>query len=142
MPAVKPPNAVILRPTSSAPGWPDATRDERVQAERDRRASDGAVSRWANDNTADLRQLIGQITALTDLDAVADFVGRLHDALGDTDLLPGPLATMQPHLPGPRCLPAEIDAVTAYSSRPLAACTTAPGRQVNPVGVFVAPVRG
>jgi hypothetical protein len=64
----------------------DATREERVEAERDRRAGQRAVTDWARTNGADLRQLAGQVTALTDLgpDAQAS-LDRLHDALGDTD---------------------------------------------------------
>lgn len=67
-------------------GTPTTTREERVDAERDRRAGQRAISRWAHDNGADLRQLAGQITALTDLDpdgrASAD---RLHQALSHAD---------------------------------------------------------
>jgi hypothetical protein len=60
-----------------------ATRESRVRAERDRRAGDRAVDRWARDHGADLRQLAGQITALTDLDTRAGpDVARLHRALG------------------------------------------------------------
>ena len=109
-----------LRSTSAAPDQPGATRDERVQAERDRRAGSRAVTRWANDNTADLRRLAGQITALTDLgDEAADSVGRLHDALGDPDAaaLPGLLAAAQPHLPGHPELAAQIDEVSARADR-------------------------
>jgi hypothetical protein len=65
---------------------PTTTREERVDAERDRRAAQRAVSQWARDNSADLRRLAGQITALTDLDpdgqASADL---LHQALGQAD---------------------------------------------------------
>ncbi|RZU49654.1 hypothetical protein EV385_1407 [Krasilnikovia cinnamomea] len=63
-----------------------ATGDERVTAERDRRAGTRAVTGWARDNGADLRQLAGQITALTDLgpDAQAS-LDRLHHALGGSD---------------------------------------------------------
>src|SRR3954451_6834320 len=42
-----------LRSTADPTEQPGATRDARVQAERDRRAGDRAVTRWANDNTAD-----------------------------------------------------------------------------------------
>ena len=104
-----------LRSTSAEADQPGATRDERVQAERDRRAADRAVTRWANDNTADLRRLAGQVTALTDLgDAATETVGRLHDALGgpDASALPGLLADTQPHLPRHPRLSAQIDAVT------------------------------
>ena len=57
-----------LRSTAVATDQPGDTRDARVQAERDRRAGHRAVVQWANHNTADLRRLPGQITALTDLD--------------------------------------------------------------------------
>ncbi|WP_249998335.1 hypothetical protein [Actinoplanes sp. M2I2] len=104
-----------LRSTSADPDRPDATRDARVQAERDRRAAHRAVTRWANDHTADLRRLAGQVTALTDLGGAAtETLGRLHDALGDADAaaLPGLLAEAQPHLPRHPELAAQIDAVT------------------------------
>ncbi len=38
-----------------------STGDERVQAERDRRAGDRAVTRWARDNSASLRSLAGHV---------------------------------------------------------------------------------
>jgi len=64
----------------------ELTRDERVLAERDRRASDRAVTAWARANGADLRQLAGQITALTDLGPAAQpSLARLHQALGGRD---------------------------------------------------------
>lgn len=63
-----------------------ATRDQRVQAVRDRRAGDRAVSDWARTHGADLRQLAGQITALTDLGPAAQpSLDRLHQALGGSD---------------------------------------------------------
>jgi len=62
------------------------TRDGRVLAERDRRAGDRAVTAWARANGADLRQLAGQITALTDLGPSArPSLDRLHEALGGSD---------------------------------------------------------
>jgi hypothetical protein len=94
------------------------TRDERVQAVRDQRAADRAVAAWANDNTADLRRLAGQITALTDLgDAAATDLAHLHHALGDTDgaTLPGLLAATHQHLPGHPDLAAQVDAVTSHT---------------------------
>jgi hypothetical protein len=109
-----------LRSASAPTNEPGATRDARVQAERDRRAGHRAVARWANDNTADLRRLAGQITALTDLDdAATDTVGRLHDALGDQDAsaLPALLAAAHPHLPGHPELAAQIDMVTAHTAQ-------------------------
>ncbi|MEV6329249.1 type III effector protein [Streptomyces sp. NPDC051909] len=65
------------------PGRPGATREERVQATRDRRAADRTVTGWARDNAADLRQLAGQITAL---DALPAALRRdLSQALADSD---------------------------------------------------------
>ncbi|TWP53662.1 hypothetical protein FKR81_02565 [Lentzea tibetensis] len=46
-----------LRPSDLA----GSTGDERVQAERDRRAGDRAVTRWARDNSAALRSLAGHV---------------------------------------------------------------------------------
>jgi hypothetical protein len=90
------------------------TRDDRVRAERDRRAGQRAVARWANDNTADLRRLAGQVSALTDLgdDAVAD-LGRLHRALADADAtaLPRLLADTHRHLDAHPDLAEQVDAV-------------------------------
>jgi hypothetical protein len=107
-----------LRSASAPTEQPNATRDARVQAERDRRAGHRAVTRWANDNTADLRRLAGQITALTDLDdAAGEAVARLHDALGDPDAsaLPSLLAETQRHLDQHPGLTDQIDAVTAHT---------------------------
>ncbi|HEU4348077.1 MAG TPA: hypothetical protein VFR35_09835 [Actinoplanes sp.] len=90
-----------LRLLPAAADQAGTTRDERVRAERDRRAGHRAVARWANDNTAGLRRLAGQITALTDLgDAAAGDVDRLHEALGGADAaaLPGLLAETHRHL--------------------------------------------
>ncbi len=70
----------------------------RVQAERDRRAGDRAVGQRANDHTADLRGLAGQITALTDPDSAATgALVRLHRAFGDADATALPAHT-HPHL--------------------------------------------
>ncbi|MDQ7908322.1 hypothetical protein RB614_27725 [Phytohabitans sp. ZYX-F-186] len=78
------------------------TQDQRVQAVRDRRAGDRAVTAWARAHGADLRQLAGQVSALTDLDPAAQpSLDRLHDALGTEDpaaLIPL-LAATREHLP-------------------------------------------
>lgn len=106
----------FLRSTAAPTGQPGATRDVRVQAERDRRAGERAVTRWANDNTADLRRLAGQITALTDLGAAAgEALARLHRALGDPDAaaLPVLLAATRPHLRGHPGLTEQVDTVAA-----------------------------
>jgi len=109
-----------LRSTAAPTDQPGATRDDRVQAERDRRAAHRAVNQWANDNTADLRRLAGQITALTDLDeaATTDLI-QLHQALADTDAtaLPALLAATHQHLPDHPDLAAQIDTVTARTNQ-------------------------
>lgn len=109
-----------LRASSALTDQPGATRDARVQAERDRRAGQRAVARWANDNVADLRRLAGRITALTDLgDAATAGVGRLHDALGDADAaaLPALLAAIRHHLTDHPELTAQVETVTAHTDR-------------------------
>ena len=105
-----------LRLVPATPDQRGSTRDERVRAERDRRAGHRAVARWANENTADLRRLAGQVTSLTDLDAAADAdLGRLHDALADPDAaaLPGLLAETQRHLGAHPDLADRIGAVSS-----------------------------
>ena len=98
-----------LRPS---PDDETSTGDQRVQAERDRRAGQRAVAHWARDHAADLRQLAGQISALGDLPTAAD--GRLADlrrALGGDDAaeLLGPLAGTHDHLePGHPALAARL----------------------------------
>ncbi|QNE22695.1 hypothetical protein F1D05_38365 [Kribbella qitaiheensis] len=80
---------------------PAMTGEQRIQATRDRRASDRAVASWARDNAADLRRLAGQVTALDGLDRTTQkSVDRVHDALGDNDsvALLGPLADAGPRL--------------------------------------------
>jgi len=109
-----------LRSTAAATDQPGDTRDARVQAERDRRSAHRAVTQWANDNTADLRRLAGQITALTDLDdTAATALARLHQALGDPDAsaLPALLAAIHHHLPEHPDLAGQIDTVTAHTDQ-------------------------
>ena len=52
-----------LRPGGEA----GLTREQRVQAARDERAGDRAVAAWARENASELRQIAGQVSALTDL---------------------------------------------------------------------------
>jgi hypothetical protein len=97
-----------------------STRDGRVRAERDRRAGHRAVAQWANDNTADLRRLAGQVTALTDLgESAAADIGRLHRALANPDAsaLPGLLAGARHHLVAHPDLAGQIGAVTAHTDQ-------------------------
>jgi hypothetical protein len=109
-----------LRSVSAPTDNPGATRDDRVQAERDRRAAHRAVAQWANDNTADLRRLAGQITALTDLGEAADGnLAELHQALGaaDATALPDLLAAAHQHLPEHPDLAAQIDTITTRADQ-------------------------
>ena len=105
-----------LRLAPAIAGTADSTGDERVRAERDRRAGHREVARWANDNTADLRRLAGQITGLADLsDDAAVPIDRLHRALADADAsaLPGLLADAREHLHRHPDLADQIGSVTA-----------------------------
>ncbi|WP_328988892.1 hypothetical protein OG394_21955 [Kribbella sp. NBC_01245] len=82
-------------------GHAGLTGDQRVQATRDRRAGDRAVAGWARGNSAALRGLAGQITALEGLDpATQACVDRVRAALGenDTAALIEPLAEVAPRL--------------------------------------------
>src|SRR6185369_16596707 len=89
-----------LRLTPPGTGQAATTREGRVRAERDRRAGSKAINRWANANTADLRRLAGQVTALTDLQReAADDIALIHQALADPDAtaLPALLAQARRH---------------------------------------------
>lgn len=93
-----------LRLKPHAGDAPGITRESRVQAARDRRAGDRAVAGWARDNAAVLRELAGQVTALSGDPSIpgpseADIAG-LRDALGGDDPsdLVQPLAAAGPGL--------------------------------------------
>lgn len=89
-----------------------STGDQRVQAERDRRAGQRAVDGWARDNASRLRQLAGQVSALQDHDGAG--LDAVRHALGANDAadLLGPLAAVQLHPdPGHGTLAAQITAV-------------------------------
>ncbi|MER7198971.1 type III effector protein [Streptomyces sp. CB01635] len=98
------------------PGAPGTTREQRVQATRSRRAADRTLTAWARTNAADLRQLAGQIIALTDLPAQAQPpLARLTEALADNDAanLITPLSATHVHLKaGHPELAARIDTLT------------------------------
>ncbi|MGI5401232.1 type III effector protein [Streptomyces sp. CA-135486] len=98
------------------PGADGSTGEQRVKATRDRRAADRTVTAWARDNAADLRQLAGQITALTNLPTEARTpISRLTRALADNDAahLVGPLADTRLHLrDGHPDLAARVDHLT------------------------------
>lgn len=80
------------------------TGEQRVRAERDRRAGDRAVTQWARDNAIGLRQLAAQVSALGgDQALVGDaqqHVDAVTAALGESDTatLLGPLTEAHPHL--------------------------------------------
>jgi hypothetical protein len=88
-----------LRTQPTANGEP--TREARVDATRDQRAGDRAVAAWARENSAELRQLAGQVSGLADLtpDARRD-ADQVHAELAGDDAaaLLEPLATMRSHL--------------------------------------------
>ncbi|MFG1607290.1 hypothetical protein [Actinoplanes sp. NPDC049265] len=111
----------FLRSRAGADHRPTGERqDDRVRAERDRRAGQRAVDQWANDHTAHLRRLAGQVTALTDLDESASpDVHRLQSALGATDAtdLPTLLAETIRHLSAHPDLATRIDEIAADTAR-------------------------
>jgi hypothetical protein len=105
-----------LRPHADA----ELTREQRVQAARDRRAGDRAVATWARANAAELRRLAGQISALSDLSGAGRRHGRtLHAALTTDDpaQLIEPLGDLTGHLGHHTELAAEVDAVGRKVSR-------------------------
>jgi hypothetical protein len=109
----------FLRLRPSATG--ETTGEARVDAERDRRAGDRAVADWARRNSAVLRQLAGQVSALDDLaPAARRSADRLGTALGDDDvtsLLP-PLAAVRTHLAGHHASLADrLGAITAQTDQ-------------------------
>lgn len=101
------------------PGLPGTTGEQRVQATRNRRAADRTVTTWARGNAADLRQLAGQITALTDLPTRAGApLAALAEALAHNDAtdLIDPLAATRAHLrTGHADLADRIDTITRHT---------------------------
>lgn len=80
------------------------TGEQRVRAERDRRAGDRAAAKWARDNAIGLRKLAAQVSGLDGDAALVGEAQRHVDtvtaALGEPDsaALLGPLADAHPHL--------------------------------------------
>ncbi|WP_314177565.1 type III effector protein [Streptomyces winkii] len=98
------------------PGASGANGEQRIRAVRDRRAADRTVTTWARGNAADLRQLAGQVTALTDLPAKVRT--PLAQALGSSDpaALLGPLNGARRYLTGSHDdLAAQVDALTRHT---------------------------
>jgi hypothetical protein len=83
-----------LRPSETG----ETTGEERVRAERDKRAGDRAVALWARENSASLRRLAGQVSASGGLDV--DARTRVDDALAADDpaALLSPLVAARPDL--------------------------------------------
>ena len=100
-----------LRPGGEA----GLTREQRVQAARDERAGDRAVAAWARDNASELRQIAGQVSALTDLSSPGrrDARALATSLTGDDPAgLIEPLADMHEHLVDDHAqLAARVDAV-------------------------------
>ncbi|MEV7097769.1 HSP18 transcriptional regulator [Amycolatopsis sp. NPDC051045] len=99
----------------------EKTGEARVDAERDRRAGDRAVADWARRNSAILRRLAGQVSALDGLGPAAQAsADRLGAALGDDDpatLLP-PLAAAQRHLTGAHAgLAEQLGEISAHTDQ-------------------------
>ncbi|MBB5852081.1 HSP18 transcriptional regulator [Amycolatopsis umgeniensis] len=91
----------FLRLRPSATG--EHTGEARVDAERDRRAGDRAVTDWARRNSAVLRRLAGQAEGLDGLTKEGRrSADRLSTALGEDDAadLLAPLADFRTHLTG------------------------------------------
>lgn len=103
------------------PGTPGSTGEQRVQATRDTRAADRAVTAWARDNAADLRRLAAEVTSLTTLPTdAADAIGALNLALGHDDAarLVHPLIDARAHLrPQDTDLAARIDDLTRHTEQ-------------------------
>lgn len=105
-------------PTDGSPRA--ATREDRVRAERTRRAGERAVNTWARDNSSTLRQLAGRVSATTGLSESGQAsTGQVRTALGSNDAadLLAPLADAREHLLTDHAgLAAEILDVTEMSS--------------------------
>lgn len=103
------------------PGSPGTTGEQRVQATRDRRAADRTVTSWARGNATELRQLAGQVTALTDLPVEArGHIAQLADALAHDDAarLVAPLTEAHQHLTARHAdLAARVDTMTRHADR-------------------------
>jgi hypothetical protein len=102
--------ALRLRPSADGHA---RTGDQRVRAERDKRAGQRAVNAWAREHAADLRALAGQVGALDHLPSAAR--DHLRTALGHDEpaALLGPLCDARSHLAATHpALAEQIDQVT------------------------------
>ena len=105
--------ALRLRPGADQSA---TTGDQRVSAERDRRAGVRAVDAYVRDHSADLRVLAAQVGGVTGLPQAADApMAALHRALGGADAaaLLAPLLAARAHLgDGHEQLTEQIDAIS------------------------------
>lgn len=108
-----------LRLRPSADG--ESTGEQRVQAERTRRAGDRAVAQWARQNSSALRRLAGKVSALEDLTAQAQqHADRVTQALGEDDptALLSPLVDAHLHLKTSHSgLAEQIDAIAGHTEQ-------------------------
>jgi hypothetical protein len=97
------------------------TREERVRAARDERAGDRAVAAWARKNASELRQIAGQVSAVSGLTGTGRRRARTlaGELTGDDPAtLLEPLADMRVHLVDDHAaLAARVDAVGRKVSR-------------------------
>ncbi|WP_327071097.1 hypothetical protein [Kitasatospora sp. NBC_01302] len=109
-----------MRPDTDVGTETGSTGEQRVQATRDQRAANRAVTAWARDNAASLRRLAGQIGALDDLTtSAAPAIGRLLDALGNNDpaRLLAPLTETRPFLEAHPTIAGRLDELTARTDQ-------------------------
>jgi hypothetical protein len=86
-----------LRPSHGG----ERTGEDRVKAERSKRAAERATNQWAKQNSASLRQLAGQVSGLADLSPKGKrLVEQVRDALGTNNAagLLSPLADAREYL--------------------------------------------
>jgi hypothetical protein len=99
----------------------ELTGEQRVAAERAKRAGDRAVTRWARQNSVPLRQLAGQVSTLAGLAASAQaHADRVQRALADDDpsTLLSPLADASAHLAASHAaLAGQIDTITKHTEQ-------------------------
>jgi hypothetical protein len=97
------------------------TREERVRAARDERAGERAVAAWARENASELRQIAGQVSAVSGLTGAGRRDARTlaGELTGDDPAtLLEPLADMHTHLVDDHAaLAARVDAVGRKVSR-------------------------
>jgi hypothetical protein len=97
------------------------TREERVRAARDERAGERAVAAWARENASELRQIAGQVSAVSGLTGAGRRDARTlaGELTGDDPAtLLEPLADMHSHLVDDHAaLAARVDAVGRKVSR-------------------------